>query len=119
MSLTCECGDYDPEPGDVYVSAVRGYTTLATKRSRKCCSCDERIAVGDLCCEVSRCKVPEYDVERSIWGDDGEVPMAPMFLCERCADLYFSLEELGFCVNPWQDQRELVADYAEMKKELF
>ena len=35
-------------------------------------------------------------------------------MCERCADLMFSLTELGYCAAPWEDQRELVAEYADM-----
>lgn len=113
MGLTCSC-DYDPEPGDTVWMDVNDYAPLSTKRSRKCCSCKERIAVGDTCCEVTRVKMPESDIECRIYGEDGEIPRASAYMCERCADLFFSLSELGYCEQPWEDQRELVADYADM-----
>ena len=34
-------------------------------------------------------------------------------MCETCSDLYFSLLELGFCINLGDDMSELVKDYAE------
>lgn len=113
MGLSCSC-DYEPDPGDTVYGDVLDYAPLATKRSRKCCSCGERIAVGDTCCEVLRFRIPKFDVEVNIYGEDGEIPIPPVYMCERCADLAFSLEELGYCFQPWEDQRELVADYADM-----
>lgn len=117
MGLTCSC-DYDPEPGNKLFYGPEDYATLATKRSRKCKSCGERIPVGSLCAEVTRVKIPESDVEVRIYGEDGEIPLPPCYLCERCADLCFSLEELGYCSKPWEDQRELVAEYADMHAQM-
>lgn len=114
MGLTCSC-DYDYyEPGMTIWCEIGEYAPLSTKRSRKCCSCKEKISVGDTCCEIPRYKVPESDIEERIYGEDGEVPKASAYMCERCADLLFSLKELGYCEQPWEDQRTLVADYAEM-----
>ena len=93
---------------------AKDYTTLATKRARKCCSCGEKIDVGATCAEIPRFKVPESDVEVRIYGEDGEVPMASAYMCEICAGLAFSLDELGYCGQPWEDQRELVKEYAEI-----
>jgi len=62
---------------------------------------------------VERWKIPEYEVEVAIYGEDGLVPRSNKFLCEECADLYFSLSELGFCVMPYENQKELVKEYAE------
>jgi hypothetical protein len=113
MGLTCTCdsGDWG-EPGDKVWGHPQDYAPLNRKRSKKCCSCGDKINVGDICCEVTRGKIPEYEVEINIYGEDGEVPMAPAYMCERCADLAFSLKDLGFCMQPWEDQRELVKDYA-------
>ncbi len=113
MGLTCSC-DYDPEPGMKVWFDPKDYTTLATKRHRNCCSCGDRINVGDTCAEVPRAKIPETDVECRIYGEDGEVPLASAYMCETCAGLAFSLDELGYCGQPWEDQRELVKEYAEM-----
>lgn len=110
--LMCSC-DYDPDPGAKLWYDPKDCAPLATKRARKCCSCDERINVGDTCAEVPRVKVPDTDVECRIYGEDGEVPLAPAYMCERCADLAYSLDDLGYCSQPWEDQRELVKEYAE------
>lgn len=113
MGLSCSC-DYEPDPGATVYYGPEDYTTLTTKRGRRCLSCGDKIPVGSVCAEVPRVKIPSHDIEYRIYGDDGEIPRAPAYLCERCADLCFSLEELGYCPQPWEDQRELVADYAEM-----
>ena len=112
MGLTCSC-DHEPEPGETLYYGPSDYAPLSTKRRRRCLSCDAVIAVGDLCCKVPRIKVPAHDIEVSIYGEDGEIPLAPKYLCERCSDIAHSLEALGFCPNPWEDQRELLADYVE------
>lgn len=115
MGLMCEC-DYDGdwEPGMKLWHGPKDYTTLATKRSRKCCSCGDRIEVGATCAEVRRTKVPETEIEIRIYGeDDAEVPISSKWMCERCAGLAFSLDDLGYCPQPWEDQRELVREYAE------
>lgn len=72
-----------------------------------------RIEVGELCAEVPRIKIPETDIEVRIYGEE-EKPLAPAWMCERCADLCFSFIELGYCAEPWEDQRELLADYVDM-----
>ncbi len=112
MPLTCYC-DWEPEAGMWFYYPPADYSTLSTKRARKCSSCGERIAVGDLCCKFNRNKIPEHDVEVRIWGEDGEIPLAPWFICERCGDLWWSMNDLGFeCVGPGENMLELVREYA-------
>lgn len=113
MGLTCSC-DYEADPGETIYYAPDDYTTLKTKRSRKCESCHKKIAVGSICAEVPRVKIPDHDLERRIYGDDGEIPRAPAYLCEQCTDILFSLEDLGYCPQPWENQRELLADYHDL-----
>ena len=73
------------------------------------------IDVGATVASFPRYKVPDTDVEEKIYGEDGEVPRAPHYLCEMCADLYFSLMDLGFeCIGPWEDMREMVQEYAAL-----
>ena len=115
MSLSCSC-EYDPAPGDIVWEGPENYAPLTTKRSRKCCSCNVRIAVGDLCAEVPRFKVPESDIELRIYGENDK-PLASVYMCEECADLCFSFVDLGYCASPWEDQRDLLADYVEMQGE--
>lgn len=112
MSLSCGCDtDWYPDPGDTYWYGPRDATPLATKRSRRCTSCRGKITPGTLAYEIPRVKVPEGDIEERIWGEDGEIPRASAYMCETCGDIALSLEELGFCLNPWDDQREQLKEY--------
>ena len=112
--LTCECGDdaawwYDDH---------REVAPLATKRMRRCCSCKDRIAVGDDCKPFPRWRYPEPgSIEERIFGDGGEVAMPTWYLCDRCAGLYESLDSLGFCGLLGQDLRAVCREYAEMQRE--
>jgi hypothetical protein len=112
--LSCEC-DWYPEPGDVTFWPPRDYSTLETSRRKRCESCNCLIDIGSLVGKFQRYKMPDSDVEIRIYGDgeDGEegVPRADHYLCEPCMDLYYSLEELGFCPQ-LGDQRELAKEYA-------
>ena len=120
MSLSCSCDNEDWEPGMELWFDPREYTVLATKRCRSCCSCSATIRVGATCAEVRRGKVPETEIEVRIYGDDdATVPLASRYLCESCADLAFSLEELGYCSQPFEDQRELVKEYVESRSEAY
>lgn len=112
MGLTCSC-DFEPEPGMVCWEDLVT-TKLATKTKRKCHSCCTTIEIGEDCASSRRYKVPDTDVEIRIYGEDGEIPRAPKFICEKCHDLALNLEELGYCMQPWEDQRELVKQYAEL-----
>ena len=113
MSLSCACPDWEGDGW--YYFGPDDYTCLDTKRSRKCCSCGERIAVGELCGKFLReCNPEEDSIAQRIHGD--EMSLAPWWMCERCTDLYFSLEELGFCITLSDDMRQLVREYAEMNK---
>lgn len=115
MGLTCRCQDFDPDPdaGDVMWMEAQDYSTLGTKRSRRCTSCNARINPGEIVLEIIREKIPEDDIELKIWGDDGLIPRASHYLCEKCADLFLSLDALGFCVNPYECMEELRKQYVQ------
>lgn len=82
----------------------------------RCCSCKELIDLDVVAIAFPRWRVPDGIYEESRFGEEGEIPIATWYQCERCADLYFSLEELGYCGQPSADQRELVKEYAELQK---
>jgi len=116
MSLSCSCY-HELEPGDIRWDWPSDYSTLQTKRTRKCVSCDDKIGIGDVVAQFLRYKVPEYQIEINIYGEDTEhgPPRATHYHCERCADLMFSLLELGFdCISIYDDMRRLVKDYSEL-----
>ena len=119
MGLSCFCDNdyyewYFTDPADVANAPV--YGPLSTKRCRRCCSCKERIAVGDTSVRFERFRYAEWGTfEGRIYGEGNEVPMTPWFMCERCADLYYSLTELGFCVSIGESMLSLAREYAEMR----
>ena len=47
MSLPCSCY-YDLNPVDIRWEWPSGYSTLQTKRTRKCVSCGDKIGIGDM-----------------------------------------------------------------------
>jgi len=115
MTLACSC-DYD-DP-DWWYEEVGEVAPLATKRPRRCCSCKDRIAVGEDCAAIPRYRRPGYDtIEERIYGEGGEVQMATWYLCDRCAGLYESLDSLGFCDLIGQNLIEVCREYAQMQRE--
>jgi hypothetical protein len=116
MSLSCDSGDFDSDGCDWWWLWNRDSKPLATKRSRKCCSCGSKIMVGDTTSMIERYRPPSSDIEESINGD--EVAMAPWFLCETCGDLALSLDELGFCFELGTDSlKDQIKEYRDMELE--
>lgn len=108
MPLSCWCSDdyawYFYTPDD--------YSTAPSAGRRKRCSCGQLIEHGSVCLRFSIWRTPHDDIEERIHGD--EVPMADKWLCERCADLFFSFQELGYeCVHPGENMVELAEQYAD------
>ena len=81
MPLSCGCDDW-PEPGTVIWYDPDGYSTLETKKRQRCCSCNELIEIGATVGVTHRYKVPEFEIEIDIYGEDGEVPRASKYMCE-------------------------------------
>lgn len=104
MSLFCDAGGHDADGADWWWYEPNDEAPLATKRSRKCCSCGKKIAVGETARKIRRFRHPSERcnyIEESIYGD--EVPLADWYLCEPCGDLADSLAELGFCYTLGDD----------------
>lgn len=109
MPLSCYCdGDFEefyepPEDLSVFVGT----------RRKRCSSCLKLISIGADVAKFSRWRPPNGYVEERIYGDDGEVPLAPLYHCEECAGLYFALHDLGFvCITLDENMRDLVAEYS-------
>ncbi len=113
MPLSCSCSHDDDAPW--YYLDPKDYRTYpVAARRKKCSSCRNQIKGGAVCTEFKRYRYPVTDVENKIFGEDGEIWRASMWLCEECSDLYFSFVELGYeCVAPWENMRELAEEYAE------
>lgn len=109
MPLTCSCSsDYS-----WYFDPPDNYTVFPMAIRRERCSCGNLIEHGATCLKFKCYRLPRDDIESRIYGEDGEIPLAAEWLCERCADLYFSFYELGYeCVAPGENMLELLKDYS-------
>lgn len=110
MPLICGC--YDDEPGMLRSYCHGDFEPLQTSRRKRCQSCKELIDIGAFSVRFGIIKVPEYEIEINMYGEDGEVPMADRYLCEECGEIYLNLLSVGFkCIFPSENMRELLKEY--------
>lgn len=112
MSISCTCdtdGDYD-----WYWTAAADFAPLATKRSRKCGSCEAKIKPGDDALLLECDRSPKNEIEERIYGDI--VPMPNKYLCEECGGLYMAVSDLDMCWNIGSNIKEDVREWAEAQK---
>ena len=110
MSLFCDAGYDGTDGADWWWYQPADEAPLATKRSRKCCSCGAKVSVGDTARKVRRYRpATEWEEMRGL-GD--EVQLADWYLCETCGDLADSISELGFCYHLGDESlAEQIAEY--------
>lgn len=110
MSLFCGI-DGDHDGADWWWYQPADEAPLATKRSRKCCSCGAKVGVGETARKIARYRpATEFEEMRGIACD--EVPLSDWYLCETCGDLADSISELGFCYNlGGESLQQQIADY--------
>lgn len=109
VSLSCECGD----DYDFYYDDPQDYTTLQTSKRKRCISCKDLINIGATCLTFGCWRRTTSDIEDRIYGS--EKYLADQHMCEECGDLYFSLKDLGFCIefNEGETMKDLVSEYNE------
>ena len=111
MTLTCGCDNDDAEwfwfPPD-------SYSPAPANRRRRCKSCGDLIGAGAVAAEYQRARYANHEIEERIYGSGVDIALASWWLCEPCADIAFSLEDLGFCVVPSEDMREMLREYQEV-----
>lgn len=120
MSLACQT-DVDIDDPSCFAwmwSSPTDHKPLQTKRSRKCCSCENRIALSDECIEFPRARTARTDIEERIheynWHDaigEGAVPLASWYMCDRCGHQAHALLALGFTFDLGDSMQELVTEY--------
>lgn len=110
MSLFCNAGGYDTDGADWWWYQLADEAPLTTKRIRKCCSCGQKVGVGDTARRILRYRpATEWEEMRSL-GD--EVALADWYLCEVCGDVADSLAELGFCYTlGGESLQQQIAEY--------
>lgn len=62
--LSCSC---DNDDADWFYDDTLEVAPLATKRMRRCCSCKDRIAVGDDCKPFPRWRTVSYYSDPARW----------------------------------------------------
>lgn len=116
MGLTCTCPE-EAEGDGTWYYLPEDYSILATKKSRRCFSCHTKIKPGELCVAFPRARAPTHWIDRSCHGD--EVPMVPWHLCEGCADIYFNLVELGYCIKLGDSMQDLLDEYKQIHADRY
>lgn len=113
--LTCSTEDWEPEPGMKCWDWPSDYMPMPQfKRRRRCCSCGKLLNPGETVISWECEKIPNTDVEVAIYGEEGAVPLATRYACERCADIGLSLMELGYSFAPGDNAQGLLAEYQAM-----
>lgn len=112
MPLSCSCSWDGGEPGQTCYYWADDFEKLSTHKRKRCCSCGDLINIESYCLIFPQFKVPEYDIEINIYGEDGEIPRAPAFMCEKCGEIWLNLQSVGFeCIAPHENMPEMLKEY--------
>lgn len=115
MGLSCSCQGWEGD-GWAY-TPPDDLCSLETKRARRCKSCGCLIKPGEECIKFLRFRAPSTAVEYKIYGDGGQVDIAPWFQCAKCGEQYLNLSALGYCIGPEENTLSLLAEYRAMQEE--
>lgn len=85
---------------------------MDTRRARRCSSCRAKINAGDECLKFKRERCVRGDIEERIYGD--YVPLAPIYICEECGEIWLNLTDIGYCLAPDKDMRDAMREYHYM-----
>lgn len=113
MPLACYCDD----EGDWFHEPPSDFSKMPVLGVRhKCCSCGEWIKPLSDSGRFHRWHYPQDDIELRIhdYDETAQVYMADHFMCETCTGLYFSLSDLGFCLNLGENMIALAKEYGEV-----
>ncbi len=116
MGLSCDCDFEWAGEGWAFTDTIE--TELNAIRRKRCCSCNKLIENHTPILKFLRVRYPKDDTEIKIYGEEELIDMSPWYMCETCSDLYWSLDELGYCVIVGaESMQELVQEYAQIKAE--
>lgn len=107
--LSCLCS-YDD--GAWYYYSPQNFSAFHQKRRKRCCSCNQLIAIGSQSVRFARYRSAKSDIEERIYGD--EVPLAPFFMCEACGEIFFNLSVIGYCIFLGDNMQNLLSEYWDM-----
>lgn len=107
------CSYRDEENASWFFIPPNDFTLFEGPKRKRCCSCKELISIGALSLKFSCHRPPKNEIEDRIYGEDGEIPIANKFLCEKCGDQFMNLEALGFCIDITENIMDLLQEYVE------
>lgn len=115
MGLSCECPEWDGDLASWLYYEPEDFSTLQTKKRQRCKSCKSLIDIGATVIKFTRFRYPsEFECDNKIYRDEAsEIPLATWYFCESCADQYFNLTSLGFCVKPDDNVMDLLEKYQD------
>ena len=109
MPLSCSCDEWD---GDgVGWIVPNDFSELKTKKARRCKSCRALIKPNSQVLEFKRIRYPNSEIELKIYSEYTELPMASWYLCGDCGEMFMNFDDLGFCVNPDENMKDLLELY--------
>ena len=110
--LTCGCNtELELDPGQKGYYYPEDFEKLKTSRRKRCKSCGKLIDIGSFVVSFNWFKSPEHEVEVNIYGEDGEIPVAPTYFCETCGEIYLNLMDIGYCIQYDDDMRDALKKY--------
>lgn len=74
-------------------------------------SCGELINTNEYVAKFHVFRGPNSYYEINRFGEHEEIPMAPRYFCGHCSEIFFNLEDLGFCVNSSENMKDLLREY--------
>lgn len=95
MTLSCS---WDDEPYEWTESPDDFVAMPELPRRKRCCACHKMLSPGEDVLIFPHFRVVKSDIEESIYGD--AKPLANLYHCEKCGEIYLNLEALGYCVWP-------------------
>ena len=109
--LSCTCDDYGDF--DYYFEYPEWFSTMPERKRRtRCHSCRTLLNPGDTVAEFLRYRFSDNEVDERIYGS--EVPLASVYYCERCGEIFFNLEATGMCVIIGGNIRDALEQYWDM-----
>jgi len=109
MPLSCSCNEWDGE-GTGWITP-NNFSELRTKKAQRCKSCRVLIRPGQQVLKFKRIRYPNSEIELKIYNEDTELPMASWYLCSNCGEMFMNFDDLGFCVNPDENMKDLLELY--------
>lgn len=98
--LTCGCQD----DYEWYYVASEDYITYSKDKNTRCKSCNKKIKQNDLVIEFR--KLDEDTKAKFLW-----------YFCEDCADIYYNLDELNYCIDIEDSMPDLLDEYRKYQEE--